>query len=112
MSNAPQGTIGKYRIIATLGFGSQGAVYRARDTLLGREVALKVLHPQLATSDLVERFRREARMIASVPHPNIAGVSEIGESGGARCIAVPPAPLRHRVETHYNARNQPLTASH
>ena len=88
MANAPQGTIGKFRIIATLGGGSQGAVYRARDMWLGREVALKVLHPHLATPDLVERFRREARIIASVPHPNIAGVSEIGEHDGFHCIAI------------------------
>ena len=92
MANPPQETIGKYRIIATLGFGSQGAVYRARDETLGREVALKVLHPHLATPDLIERFQREARIIASIPHPNIAGVSEIGESGGTHYIAIEYVP--------------------
>ncbi len=92
MANAPQETIGKYRIIATLGFGSQGAVYRAYDTWLGREFALKVLHPHLAAPDLVERFRREARIIASIPHPNIAGVSEIGEHDGFHCIAIEYVP--------------------
>ena len=92
IANAPQGTIGKFRIIATLGGGSQGAVYRARDMWLGREVALKVLHPHLATPDLVERFRREARIIASVPHPNIAAVSEIGEHGGLHYIAIEYVP--------------------
>ena len=92
MANAPRETIGKYRIIATLGFGSQGAVYRARDETLGREVALKVLHPHLATPDLIERFQREARIIASIPHPNIAGVSEIGEHDGRHYIAIEYVP--------------------
>ena len=92
MANAPQETIGKYRIIATLGGGSQGVVYRAHDTTLGREVALKVLHPHLAAPDLIERFRREARIIASIPHPNIAGVSEIGEHGGRHYIAIEYVP--------------------
>ena len=92
MANAPQETIGKYRILATLGGGSQGAVYRARDETLGREVALKVLHPHLATPDLIERFRREARIIASIPHPNIAGISEVGESGGQHYIAIEYVP--------------------
>ena len=92
MANARQGTIGKYRIIATLGSGSQGEVYRAHDTTLGREVALKVLHPHLATPDIVERFRREARIIASIPHPNIAGVSEIGEHDGSHYIAIEYVP--------------------
>ena len=59
---------------------------------LGREVALKVLHPHLAAPDLVERFRREARIIASVPHPNIAAVSEIGEHGGLHYIAIEYVP--------------------
>ncbi len=92
MTNAPQDTIGKYHILATLGSGSQGAVYRAYDETLEREVALKVLHTHLATPDLVERFRREARIIASIPHPNIAGVSEIGESGGYHYIAIEYVP--------------------
>ena len=92
MANPPQETIGKYRIIAALGGGSQGAVYRARDETLGREVALKVLHPHLVTPDLIERFRREARIIASIPHPNIAGVSEIGEHDGRHYIAIEYVP--------------------
>ena len=92
MANARQETIGKYRILATLGGGSQGAVYRARDDALGREVAIKVLHPHLATPELIERFRREARIIASIPHPNIAGVSEIGEHDGRHYIAIEYVP--------------------
>ena len=84
--------IGKYRIIANLASGSQGTVYRAHDPTLGREVALKVLHPHLATPDVVERFRREGRIVASISHPNIAGISEIGEHNGVHFIAIEYVP--------------------
>ena len=84
--------IGKYRIIANLASGSQGTVYRAYDPTLEREVALKVLHPHLATPDVVERFRREGRIVASISHPNIAGISEIGEHNGAHFIAIEYVP--------------------
>ena len=84
--------IGKYRIIASLASGSQGTVYRAYDPTLEREVALKVLHPHLATPDVVERFRREGRIVASISHPNIAGISEIGEHNGAHFIAIEYVP--------------------
>ena len=84
--------IGKYRIIESLASGSQGTVYRAYDPTLEREVALKVLHPHLATPDVVERFRREGRIVASISHPNIAGISEIGEHNGAHFIAIEYVP--------------------
>ena len=92
MTNAPQEMIGKYRIIAKLASGSQGTVYRAYDPTLEREVALKVLHPHLATPDVIERFRREGRIVASINHPNIAGISEIGEHNGAHFIAIEYVP--------------------
>ena len=88
MTNAPQETIGKYRIIASLASGSQGTVYRAYDPTLEREVALKVLHPHLATPEVIERFRREAQIVASINHPNIAGISEIGEHNGSHYIVI------------------------
>ena len=84
--------IGKYRIVESLASGSQGTVYRAYDPTLEREVALKVLHPHLATPDVVERFRREGRIVASISHPNIAGISEIGEHNGAHFIAIEYVP--------------------
>ena len=84
--------LGKYRIIASLASGSQGTVYRAYDPTLEREVALKVLHPHLATPDAVERFRREGRIVASISHPNIAVISEIGEHNGAHFIAIEYVP--------------------
>ena len=93
MTNAPQQQmIGKYRIIANLASGSQGTVYRAYDPTLEREVALKVLHPHLATPDAVERFRREGRIVASISHPNIAVISEIGEHNGSHFIAIEYVP--------------------
>ena len=84
--------IGKYRVIASLASGSQGTVYRAHDPTTGRDVALKVLHPHLATPDAVARFRREGWIVASISHPNIAGISEIGEHNGSHFIAIEYVP--------------------
>ena len=93
MTNAPQEEmIGKYRVIESLASGSQGTVYRAHDPTLGRDVALKVLHPHLASPDVVARFRREAQIVASISHPNIAGISEIGEHNGSHFIAIEYVP--------------------
>ena len=92
MTNAPQEMIGKYRVIASLASGSQGTVYRAHDPTLGRDVALKVLHPHLATPEVIARFRREAQIVASISHPNIAGISEIGEHNGSHFIAIEYVP--------------------
>ncbi|MGB3683065.1 MAG: serine/threonine-protein kinase, partial [Rubrobacteraceae bacterium] len=62
----------RYSVLGTLGGGGMGQVYLARDELLGREVALKVLRPQHAENqDFVERFRREAKNAAALSHPNI-----------------------------------------
>ncbi len=93
MTNLPQeGMIGKYQIIASLASGSQGTVYRAYDPALQREAAVKVLHPHLASPDVIERFRREAQIVASISHPNIAGISEIGEHNGSHYIAIEYVP--------------------
>ena len=92
MTNPPQQMIGKYRIISNLASGSQGTVYHAYDPDLEREVALKVLHPHLATSELVARFRREAQIVASINHPNIAGITEIGEYNGSHYIVIEYVP--------------------
>src|ERR687884_24898 len=73
----------RYRLLAALGKGGMGAVYRAEDTRLRREVAVKVL--DLATGllrdDLVERFRGEAAHIASLHHPHILQVHDFDEEG-------------------------------
>src|SRR5262249_35912914 len=75
--------LGPYEITATLGAGGMGEVYRARDTKLKREVALKVL-PELFTNDRrrLARFEREARVLASLNHPNIASIYGLEEYGG------------------------------
>jgi two-component system LytT family response regulator len=78
-----------YEVLAELGRGGMGIVYRARDTRLSREVALKVLAPDLTHSpDLLRRFVREARTAASLSHPGIAVVHEIDEADGVTFIAM------------------------
>jgi len=76
-------TLAHYEITALLGRGGMGEVYRARDTKLGREVALKLL-PESFTADpeRLARFRREARVLASLQHPNIAGIFGLEEDAG------------------------------
>jgi serine/threonine-protein kinase len=75
---------GKYEIISPLGEGGMGAVYVARRVLIGDEVAVKVLHTNLASDDtFVERFRREARAAAQLHHPNVVTIHDYGESHGA-----------------------------
>ena len=69
-------TLGQYEVLAKLGEGGMGVVYRARDTQLGRDVAIKVLPADVAGhADRPARFDREARLLASVNHPNIATIT-------------------------------------
>ncbi len=75
---------GSYRIISPLGAGGMGEVYRAYDAKLGREVAIKILPAEFARNrERLLRFRREARTLASLNHPNIAAIYGVEESGGA-----------------------------
>ena len=78
MNIEPGSRIGPYDVLAPLGKGGMGEVYRARDTALGRDVALKIL-PDLfaADADRLARFEREAQALASLNHPNIAQVYAI-----------------------------------
>jgi serine/threonine-protein kinase len=81
--------LGPYHVLALLGAGGMGEVYRARDTRLGRDVAVKVL-PQAfsADADRVSRFEREARVLASLNHPNIATIHGIEESSGVCALVM------------------------
>ena len=96
MNFEPGSRIGPYEVREPLGKGGMGEVYRARDTALGRDVALKIL-PELfaADADRLARFEREAQALASLNHPNIAQVYAIaaippgpGASSGGRAIVM------------------------
>ena len=93
--------LGPYEVLALLGAGGMGEVYRARDTRLGREVAIKVL-PAALSSDpgRLKRFEREARSASSLNHPNILTIYDIGTSDSTSYIAmelVEGVPLRARL---------------
>jgi serine/threonine-protein kinase len=80
---------GRYPLLDLLGAGGSACVYRARDRRLGREVAVKVLHPHLAADrGLVERFRREARIAAGLDDDHVAKVYELGRWDGTEFIAM------------------------
>jgi serine/threonine protein kinase/Tol biopolymer transport system component len=82
MPLTPGTKLGTYEILAPIGAGGMGEVYRARDSRLGREVAIKVLPRDLAsTPEIIARFEREARLISSLNHPNICIVHDVGREG-------------------------------
>src|SRR5215469_14108394 len=81
--------LGSYEITALLGKGGFGEVYRARDKKLKREVAIKILPDEFSSNhDRVSRFQREAEVLASLNHPNIAHVYGLEESANTRCIVM------------------------
>ncbi|MEO5988957.1 MAG: protein kinase [Candidatus Eisenbacteria bacterium] len=89
MTLTPGTRLGGYEIIAPLGAGGMGEVYRARDTRLGREVAIKGLPEAFAQHpERLARFEREARLLASLNHPNVAGIFGLEESDGASYLVL------------------------
>jgi serine/threonine protein kinase len=80
---------GPYEISAEIGAGGMGVVFRARDTKLRRDVALKILPESFAADpDRLARFEREAQLLASLNHPNIATIHGLEESDGVRALVM------------------------
>ena len=89
MSLSPGSRIGPYEVLSLLGTGGMGEVYRARDTSLARDVALKVLPEAFALDpDRLTRFRREAHVLASLNHPHIGSIYGLDESHGALALVL------------------------
>jgi serine/threonine protein kinase len=89
MSLAAGTRLGPYEILAPLGAGGMGEVYRAKDLTLHRDVALKVLPEQFAEQpDSVARFERETQLLAALNHPHIAQIYGVETSGGVRALAM------------------------
>src|SRR5262252_2847097 len=81
--------LGSHEITGLLGKGGMGEVYRARDTKLKREVAIKILPGEFAQdSDRVRRFQREAEVLASLNHPNIATIYDLEEANDTRFLVL------------------------
>ena len=83
MALTPGSRLGPYEIVAPIGAGGMGEVYRATDTRLGRDVAVKVLPTHLSTNEEIrQRFEREAKTISQLSHPHICNLYDVGREGG------------------------------
>ena len=102
MPLAPGTHLGPYEIVAPLGAGGMGEVYRARDTRLGRDVAVKVLPQHLSTDpEFRARFEREAKTISSLNHPHICTLHDVGRQGDTDYLVmelIEGETLAHRLE--------------
>jgi serine/threonine protein kinase len=79
----PGATLSHYHVQARIGRGGMGTVYRARDTRLGRDVAIKVINAEIASeADRIARFRREATTLAALNHPGIVAIHDTGHEDG------------------------------
>ena len=89
MALTPGTRLGVYEIVAAIGEGGMGQVFRARDTKLDRDVAIKILPEAFAhDADRLARFTREAKTLASLNHPHIAGIHGLEESGGITALVM------------------------
>ena len=103
MGVAPGSRVGAYEVVAPLGAGGMGEVYRARDARLGREVALKVLPAAVAAdADRLRRFEQEARAAGGLNHPNVLSVLDVGTHEGVPYVVselLEGETLRERLRT-------------
>ena len=101
MALTPGQTLSYYEILGSLGAGAMGEVYRARDTRLGRDVAIKILPEPLADDEeRLRRFEREARSLASLNHPNVAQIFGVDQVDGVYFLVlelVPGETLEERI---------------
>ena len=126
MALAPGTRLGPYEVVAPLGAGGMGEVWRGRDTRLGREVAIKVLPDRLASDPTaLARFGSEAKAVAALSHPNILALFDVGESNGTHyaitellegenlraLVARGPVPVRHALQIAYQVTDG-LAAAH
>ena len=89
MPLTPGARLGVYEITAPIGEGGMGQVFRARDSKLDRDVAIKILPEAFAhDADRLARFQREAKTLASLNHPNIAAIYDIAEDKGTRFLVL------------------------
>src|SRR5215217_7000991 len=89
MTVAPGSRLGAYEVLSALGAGGMGEVYRARDTRLGRDVAIKVLPAErLADEHRRSRFQQEARALSSLNHPHIVTIYEVESAGDVDFIVM------------------------
>src|SRR5689334_21918982 len=97
--------LGAYQVLAPLGAGGMGEVYRAMDTRLAREVALKVISPRLMDDpNALARFEREARTVAALSHPNVVALYDVGRQDGvvfAVMELLHGEPLERYTATHH-----------
>ena len=83
--------LGPYEILATIGAGGMGEVYRARDSTLDRDVAIKILPEALAADpERIARFQREAKVLASLNHPHIAAIYGLEGADGVKALVMEP----------------------
>ena len=82
-------SLGPYKILAPLGAGGMGEVYRARDTRLGRDVAIKVIPAELARDpERIKRFEQEARAAGALNHPNVCAILDLGTHEGSPFVVM------------------------